>query len=87
MSGSIKQVWAFSGGPAGFRELREAYRNHFRVSWYLIVPGITSYDMCVYIYIYNYFCIHTYEGRLQVVGSSPPWFWPSPWRPKTMKIL
>ena len=34
---------AFPRGPGGFRELREAYRNHFLLSWYLIVPGITSY--------------------------------------------
>ena len=35
---------AFTGGPGGFRELREAGRNHFHLSWYLLVPGITSYD-------------------------------------------
>ena len=35
---------AFSQGPGGFRELREAGRNHFHLSWYLLVPGITSYD-------------------------------------------
>ena len=35
---------AFPGGPGGFRELREAGRNHFHLSWYLLVPGITSYD-------------------------------------------
>ena len=34
---------AFPRGPGGFRELREAGRNHFHLSWYLIVPGITSY--------------------------------------------
>ena len=34
---------AFPGGPGGFRELREAGRNHFHLSWYLLVPGITSY--------------------------------------------
>ena len=34
---------AFPGGPGGFREVREAGRNHFHLSWYLIVPGITSY--------------------------------------------
>ena len=26
---------AFPGGPGGFRELREAGRNHFHLSWYL----------------------------------------------------
>ena len=36
---------AFPGGPRGFRELREAYRNHFRLCWYLIVPGVTSYGL------------------------------------------
>ena len=35
---------AFSQGPGGFRELREADRNHFHLSWYLPVPGIMSYD-------------------------------------------
>ena len=34
---------AFPGGPGGFRELREAGRNRFHLSWYLLVPGITSY--------------------------------------------
>ena len=37
------KLLAFPGGPGGFRELREAYRNHFHLSWYLLVPGITSY--------------------------------------------
>ena len=27
-----------------FRKLREACRNHFHLSWYLLVPGITSYS-------------------------------------------
>ena len=30
---------AFPQGPGGFRELREACRNHFHLSWYLLVPG------------------------------------------------
>ena len=34
---------AFPKGPGGFREVREAGRNHFHLSWYLAVPGITSY--------------------------------------------
>ena len=38
------RLLAFPGGPGGFRELREAGRNHFHLSWYLSVPGITSYD-------------------------------------------
>ena len=37
------RILAFPGGPGGFRELREAGRNHFILSWYLVVPGITSY--------------------------------------------
>ena len=36
--------FAFPVGPEGFRELREAGRNHVHLSWYLLVPGITSYD-------------------------------------------
>ena len=35
---------AFSRGYGGFRELREAGRKHFHLSWYLLVPGVTSYD-------------------------------------------
>ena len=34
---------AFPEGPGGFREVREADRNHFHLSWYLLVPRITSY--------------------------------------------
>ena len=34
---------AFPQGPGGFRELREAGRNHLHLSWYLLVPGVTSY--------------------------------------------
>ena len=34
---------AFSPGAGGFKELRGASRNHFHLSWYLIVPRITSY--------------------------------------------
>ena len=37
------RVWAFSRGPGGFRELREAGRNHFHLSWYLSVSVVTSY--------------------------------------------
>ena len=33
---------AFPQGPGGFREVREAHRNHFHLSWYIIVPGVTS---------------------------------------------
>ena len=38
------RFFAFSRGPGGFRELREAGRKLFHLSWYLLVPGITSYD-------------------------------------------
>ena len=34
---------AFSRGPGGFRELREAGRKHFHLSWYLSVSVVTSY--------------------------------------------
>ena len=37
------RFWAFSRGPAGFREVREAGRNHFHVSWYLSVSVVTSH--------------------------------------------
>ena len=35
---------AFSWGPGGFRELREACRKHFHPSWYLSDAVVTSYD-------------------------------------------
>ena len=38
-----RRFLAFPGGPGGFRELREAGRNHFHLSWYPLVPRITSY--------------------------------------------
>ena len=34
---------AFPQGPGGFRKLRGPGRNRFHLSWYLSVPGITSY--------------------------------------------
>ena len=34
---------AFPRGPGGFRELREAYRKHFHLSWYLSDAVVTSY--------------------------------------------
>ena len=34
---------AFPQGPGGFRELREADRKLFHLSWYLFVPVVTSY--------------------------------------------
>ena len=37
------RLWAFSRGSGGFRELREAGRKHFHLSWYLSVPVVTSY--------------------------------------------
>ena len=36
------RLLAFPEGPGGFRELRGAGRNHFHLSWYLVVPGMTS---------------------------------------------
>ena len=35
---------AFPEGPGGFRKLKEAGRNHFHLSWYLLVSVVTSYD-------------------------------------------
>ena len=35
---------AFPRGPGGFRELQEAGRIHLHLSWYLFVPGVTSYN-------------------------------------------
>ena len=34
---------AYSQGPGGFRELREAYRKNFHRSWYLSDAVVTSY--------------------------------------------
>ena len=42
-SGSKTLVFDFSRGPGGFKKLRGAGRNHFHLSWYLSVPGVTSY--------------------------------------------
>ena len=42
--GLKRRFLAFTQGPGGFREVREASRNHFHLSWYLLVPGVTSYD-------------------------------------------
>ena len=39
-----KRFLAFSRGPGGFRELREAGRIHFHLSWYLSDDVVTSYD-------------------------------------------
>ena len=47
---------AFPEGPGGFRELREAHRNHFHLSWYLSVAGVTSYGINknIYYLIFNF---------------------------------
>ena len=37
------RYWAFSEGSGGFRELREAGRNHFHLSWCLADAVVTSY--------------------------------------------
>ena len=34
----------FSQGPGGFRELREASRNHIHLPWYLSDAVVTSYS-------------------------------------------
>ena len=53
---------AYSQGPGGFRELREAYRNHFHRSWYLSDAVVTSYSQkpfrgdFFYRVRYNVFC-------------------------------
>ena len=47
---------AFPQGPGGFREVRGAGRNHFHLSWYLSVPGVTSYDQKT-----NHFSIHFFQ--------------------------
>ena len=45
---------AFARCPGGFRELREAGRNHFHLAGYLLVPGITSYSQKLWGGIYFY---------------------------------
>ena len=42
-SDSKTQLFSFSQDPAGFRKLWEAGRNHFHLSWYLLVSVVTSY--------------------------------------------
>ena len=49
---------AFSPASGGFRELREAGRNHFYLSWYLSDAVVTSYDLLdASIYITAYLCM------------------------------
>ena len=40
-----RRILAFPGGPGGFRELRGAGRNHFHLSWYLLVAVVTNYGL------------------------------------------
>ena len=54
------RFWAFSDGPGGFRELREAGRNHFHLSWYLSDAVVTSSSPAGGIFFY----------RLRYVGPS-----------------
>jgi len=35
--------WAFTQGSGGNRELQDADRKHFLISWYLSVAVVTSY--------------------------------------------
>ena len=42
--GFYKTVFDFFQGLGGFRELREAYRKLVHLSWYLLVPVVTSYS-------------------------------------------
>ena len=78
----LQKLWflAFPGGPGGFRELREAGRNHFHLSWYLFEPGVTSYGQktswgdfflpsTVYIYIYIY--IEPFKGPYDMAFKWP----------------
>ena len=46
--------FAFFQGPGGFREVREAGRNHFHLSWYLSDAAVTSHKVFRYTYIYIY---------------------------------
>jgi len=43
MSGSKPLDCVLFQGPGGFREFREAGRNHFHLSWYLSDAVVTSY--------------------------------------------
>ena len=64
---------AFSQGPGGFRELREAGRKLFHLSWYLLVPGITSYDQKPW---GEKFVFYKISGSIKQVFS----FFPGSWR-------
>ena len=37
------RIWEFSFGPGGFSKIREAYWNHFSLSWYLSDSMVASY--------------------------------------------
>ena len=65
----------FPRGPGGFRELREAGRIHFHLSWYLSDYVVTSYDQKpwgdfvvtvhgIYIYMY-YIYIYIYAPYIR----------------------
>ena len=45
-------------GPGGFGEVREAGRNHFHLSWYISVPGITLWPK---IFLGDLFCRLRYK--------------------------
>ena len=52
------RLLAVCRGPEVFRELREAYRKRFHLSWYLLVSGVTSYGQKsslggIFFYVYG----------------------------------
>ena len=62
---------AFPGGPGGFRELREAYRNHFHLSWYLLVPGTFKHMIASIVRLLNVMLFHIFApGCLNCVFST-----------------
>ena len=63
----------FSWGPGGFRELREAGSNHFHLSWFLLVPGVTSCDQQTKKIQHSIFWVLRIKMRLRRHGIIVSW--------------
>ena len=66
--------WLFPWGPGGFREVREAGRKHFHLSWYLSVAVVTSYDLIRKLINSSYFFLgYVYPKKLGLDSISTSW--------------
>ena len=61
---------AFSEGPGGFRELREAGKNHFHLSWYLSVAVVTSSDPRLWwVFLPKEYVLYVYKRTYCIGGA------------------